>query len=119
MSGKSEKFTGILRMVQLNPVPVFGIKKKYQYHWTKIFTEISVQMVSAQSGCVGRLGTEEKKEIIARLRVVLYFPSRIVRRAREMRARVKITHREEGAFLARGDFHARLRFARSTIPEGK
>ena len=36
---KSEKFTGILKMVQLNPVPVFGAKKKnkYQYHLTEIF----------------------------------------------------------------------------------
>ena len=24
-------------MVQLNPVPVFGAKKKYQYHLTEIF----------------------------------------------------------------------------------
>ena len=28
MSKESEKFTGILKMVQLNPVPVFGTKKK-------------------------------------------------------------------------------------------
>ena len=51
-------------MGQLNPVPVFGVKKKYQYHLTEIFhrnfgtndkcyicrtifTEISVQMVGA------------------------------------------------------------------------
>ena len=33
---ESEKFTGILRVVQLNPVPVFGAKK-YQYHLTEIF----------------------------------------------------------------------------------
>ena len=31
-------------MVQLNPILVFGAKKKYQYH----LTEISVQTVSAQ-----------------------------------------------------------------------
>ena len=36
MSRESEKFTGILQMVQLNPVPVFGAKK-YQYHLTEIF----------------------------------------------------------------------------------
>jgi len=84
MSGESEKFTGILWMAQLNPVPVFGIKKNTSTIWRKIFTEISVQMVSAQS--VGRLGTEGKKEIIARLRVVLYFPSRIVERAKCERA---------------------------------
>ena len=40
-------------------------------------------------------------------------------RARETRARVKITPREESAFLAWGNFHARSRFARSTIPEEK
>ena len=40
-------------------------------------------------------------------------------RARETRARVKITPREESAFLAWGDFHVRSRFARSTIPEEK
>ena len=28
---------GILSMVQVNPVPVFGAKKKYQYHLTEIF----------------------------------------------------------------------------------
>ena len=38
-------------------------------------------------------------------------------RASEMRARVKITPREKK--LAWGDFHARSRFARSTIPEEK
>ena len=32
---------------------------------------------------------------------------------------MKITPREESAFLAWGDFHARSRFARSTIPEEK
>ena len=34
-------------MVQLNPVPVFGAKKKNSTIWRKFFTEISVQMVSA------------------------------------------------------------------------
>ena len=65
----------------------FRYQKKYQYHLTENqFTEISVQMVSAQSECIGRLGTEGKKEIIARLRVVLYFLSRIVERAKCKRA---------------------------------
>ena len=32
---ESEKFNGILRIVQLNPVPVFGAKK-YQYHLTEL-----------------------------------------------------------------------------------
>ena len=48
-------------------------------------------------------------------------------RASERRARLKITPREKGekretprlAFLAMGDFHARSRFARSTIPKEK
>ena len=35
-------------MVQLNPVPVFGAKKNTSTTWRKIFTEISVQVVSAQ-----------------------------------------------------------------------
>ena len=44
--------------------------------------------------------------------------------ASETRARVKITPREKRlrvqvAWLAWGDFHARSRFSRSTIPEGK
>ena len=86
MSGESEKFTGILWMVQINPVPVLGIKKNTSTIWRKIFSEISVQMVSAQSGCVGRLGTEGKKEIFARLRVVLYFLSKIAERAKCERA---------------------------------
>ena len=34
-------------MVQLNPVPVFGAKKNTSTIWRKFFTEISVQMVSA------------------------------------------------------------------------
>ena len=34
-------------MVQLNPVPVFGAKKNNSTIWRKFFTEISVQMVSA------------------------------------------------------------------------
>ena len=37
MSREGEKFTGILLMVQLNPVPVFGAPKKHQYHLTEIF----------------------------------------------------------------------------------
>ena len=35
-------------MVQLNPVPVFGAKKNTSTISRKFFTEISVQMVSAQ-----------------------------------------------------------------------
>ena len=36
-------------MVQVNPVPVFGAKKKNTNTiWRKFFTEISVQIVSAQ-----------------------------------------------------------------------
>ena len=37
MSRESEKFTDILLMVELNPVPVFGAQKKHQYHLTEIF----------------------------------------------------------------------------------
>ena len=40
-------------------------------------------------------------------------------RASETWARVKITPRRVSPFLAWGDFHARSRFARSTIPEEK
>ena len=48
-----------------------------------------------------------------RLRVVPYFSSGVVERA-------KITPREKRSpFLAWGDFHARSRFARPTIPEEK
>ena len=65
----------------------FRYQKKNQYHLTENqFTEISVQMVNAQSGCVRRLVTEGKKEIIARLRVVFDFPSRIVEWAKGERA---------------------------------
>ena len=32
---ESEKFTSILEVVQLNPIPVFGAKK-YQYHLTEM-----------------------------------------------------------------------------------
>ena len=47
MSRESEKFTGILLMVQLNPVLVFGAKKIPAPFGNNFFTEISVQMVSA------------------------------------------------------------------------
>ena len=86
MSRESEKFTGIL-IGTTQSRSCFRPRKKYQYHLTENqFTEISVQMVSAQSECIGRLGTVGKKEIIARLRVVLYFLSRIVERAKCKRA---------------------------------
>ena len=65
-----------------------------------------------------------KWPIEARLRVVPHFSSGIIiSRASETRAHVKITKREKGdgvsPFLTWGDFHARSRFARSTIPEEK
>ena len=65
-----------------------------------------------------------KWPIEARLRVVPHFSSGIIiSRASETRAHVKITKREKGdgvsPFLTWGDFHARSRFARSTIPEQK
>ena len=47
MSREVEKFTGILLMVQLNPVPVFGAQKNTSTICQKFFTEIAVQMVSA------------------------------------------------------------------------
>ena len=34
---ESEKFIGILQIVQLNPVPVFGASTSYQYDLTEIF----------------------------------------------------------------------------------
>ena len=37
MLRESEKFTGILCRVQVNPVPVFGAKTKYQYHLAENF----------------------------------------------------------------------------------
>ena len=36
MSRESEKFTGILEIVQHNSVPVFFAKNTYQYHLTEI-----------------------------------------------------------------------------------
>ena len=51
------------------------------------------------------------------LRVVPHFSSGIVERAKRERAG-KSPHRAS-PFLAWGDFHARSRSARSTIPEGK
>ena len=53
-----------------------------------------------------------KNSFRARLRVVPYFSSGIVERAKRERAR-----KASGGFLAWGNFHARSRFARSTIPE--
>ena len=40
MSRESEKFTDILYMVQLNPIPVFGGQKNTIIIWRKFFTEI-------------------------------------------------------------------------------
>ena len=34
-------------MVELNPVPVLGVKENTSTIWRKFFTEMSVQMVSA------------------------------------------------------------------------
>ena len=53
-----------------------------------------------------------KNSFRARLRVVPYFSSGIVERAKRERAR-----KASGGFLAWVEFHARSRFARSTIPE--
>ena len=57
-----------------------------------------------------------------RLRVVPHFSSGMVEQAKRERAS-KALHarkaRRGGPFLAWGDFHARLRSARSTIPEEK
>ena len=44
-------------MVQLNPVPVFGAKKNTSTIWREIFTEISVQKVSAPRVGVPEWGT--------------------------------------------------------------
>ena len=46
MLRESEKFTGTLKMVQLNPVPVFVAKKYTSTIWRKFCTKISVQMVN-------------------------------------------------------------------------
>ena len=55
---------------------------------------------------------------VSRLRVFPQFSSCRDIRASETRARVKITPREKRRH-AGGNFHARSRFARFTIPEGK
>ena len=53
-SREGEKFfTGTLKMVQLNPVPVFFAKKNTSTIWRKIFTEISVQMVNTPGDVSG------------------------------------------------------------------
>ena len=65
------------------------------------------------------------KEVIpspnqCRLRVVPHFSSRIVERAkRERGGRGFLSPRRVSPFLAWGDFHARSRFAPSTILEEK
>ena len=46
-------------MVQLNPVPVFGAKKRNSIIWRNFFTEISVQMVSAAGNLLDK--TEFRK----------------------------------------------------------
>ena len=48
-------------MVQLNSVPIFGAKNNTGTIWRKLFTEISVQMVSAQGfGIIRQTGDESK-----------------------------------------------------------
>ena len=49
-------------MVQLNPVPVFCAKKNTSTIWQKFFTEISVQIVSAQ-GLPSILETEKSNHL--------------------------------------------------------
>ena len=58
------------------------------------------------------------KPMISRLRVVPHFSSGIVGRGNAS-ARENHPTREKAPFLAWGDFHARSRFARPTIPEEK
>ena len=53
----------------------------------------------------------------SRLRVVPHFSSGIVEQAERERAGLSL--RRVSPFLAWSDFHARSRFARSTIPEEK
>ena len=44
-------------MVLLNPVPVFGANKNTSTIWRKLFTKISVQMVSAPGfGIIKQIG---------------------------------------------------------------
>ena len=43
---RKQKITGTLKMVQLNPVPVFVAKKYTSTIWRKFCTKISVQMVN-------------------------------------------------------------------------
>ena len=56
--------------------------------------------------------------VSVRLRVVPHFSSGIVETAKR-EGRVKITPREKRRHAARGDFHARSRFAHPTIPNEK
>ena len=50
MLREMDKFTGILLLIQLNPIPVFGAKKVTVHvpYDRKIFIESSIKMVSAQ-----------------------------------------------------------------------
>ena len=50
MLREMDKFTGILLLIQLNPIPVFGAKKITVHvpYDRKIFIESSIKMVSAQ-----------------------------------------------------------------------
>ena len=59
----------------------------------------------------------QPKDLRRRLQVVPRFSSGIVERAK--RERVFLSPRRVSPFLAWGDFHARSRFARFTIPEEK
>ena len=71
-----------------------------------------------------KVGNPISDGIVFRLRVVPHFSSGIVERAKRERSG-KSPHVRKGdtrrvsPFLAWGDFHARSRFARSTIPEEK
>ena len=50
MLREMDKFTGILLLIQLNPIPIFGAKKITVLvpYDRKIFIESSIKMVSAQ-----------------------------------------------------------------------
>ena len=97
-----------------------------------------VPMISSQAWAIFLVRTRESDPADSlrtrsiSLRVVHHFSTGIVDRASETRARVKITPREKGEarliffsprrvspFLAWGDYHARSRFACSTVPEDK
>ena len=117
---------------QVHNVFILQIKSKLlsAIHWECVVTSSEIQGLSVRSGEKTRRKFSSSTnwrppgyQLTPRLRVVPHFSTGIVKRAKLERAwkspHARKASRRVSPFLAWGDFHARSRFARSTVPDDK